>query len=228
MNDKKSKKSILKFGLILAAIVLLVVIGVILREGQATEGGAISDSDQNGGIKAVLLGETPFFYCVDGTVETFTIADVPALFDADDPFMKIWEFSVVDLDGDGEEEVILFVFGVAGDTGGRMIFHQIRDAVYGYITDSRTLVDLKTDGTYNYSDPTGMAESGIAAFLDFSETGYTVDKITYATGTYEGWDAFWADRQSVTEEAYLEAVSLQEQKQNAEWYEFNDENIATW
>lgn len=106
-----------------------------------------------------------------------------------------------------------------------MILHQIGDEVYGYITDNRTLVDLKMDGTYGYSDPTGSAEVGIAAVADFSEAGCTTDKITYATGTYEGWDAFVADHQPVTEEEYQDAVSRQDQKQNAEWYEFSNENI---
>ena len=33
--------------------------------------------------------------------------------------------------------------------------------------------------------------------------------------------------QYFSEEEYLDAVSVQDQKQNAEWYEFNDENINT-
>ena len=35
------------------------------------------------------------------------------------------------------------------------------------------------------------------------------------------------DHQTATEEAWLDAVSLQEQKQNTEWHEFNRENINT-
>lgn len=83
------------------------------------------------------------------------------------------------------------------------------------------------DGSYGYSDPTGVTEVGIVAIVDFSEAEYTVDKITYATGTHKGWDTFLADHQSVTEDEYLDAVSKQEQKQDAEWYEFSDENIST-
>lgn len=181
--------------------------------------------DQTEIFKAVLLGDSPFIYCHGGNVETMVITDVPALFDEDDPLMKIWDFSVVDLNGDGEDEVILFVVGVAGDMGGKVVFHQIGDKVYGYTTDNRTLVDLKIDGTYDYSDPTGVAEAGIATVRDFSETECIVDKITYATGTYKGWDTFVADHQSVTEEEYLDAISQQNQKQNVEWYEFTDENI---
>lgn len=184
-------------------------------------------SDQAEIFKAVLLGDSPFIYCHGGNAETMVITDVPALFDEDDPLMKVWEFSVIDLNGDGEDEVILFVVGVTGDMGGKVVFHQIGDKVYGYTTDNRTLMDLKMDGSYSYSDPTGVTEVGIAVVVDFSKAEYAVDKITYATGTYKGWDTFVADHQPVTEEEYLDAVSKQDQKQNAEWHEFTDECINT-
>lgn len=191
----------------------------------SAESGEASGSDRNEMFGAVLLGDSPFVYCSGGNTETMVVTDVPALFDGNDPFMKIWEFALVDLDGDGEDEVILFVAGAAGDMGGKLILHQIGDEVYGYATDNRTLVDLKTDGTYGYSDPTGVTEAGIAVSMDFSETGYTADKMTYATGTYDGWDTFVVNHQTGTEEEYLDALSRQDQKQNAEWYEFSDENI---
>lgn len=175
-------------------------------------------------LKSVLLGDSRFCYLSDGKIGTITIADVPSLFDANDPSMKIWQFAVVDLNRDGEDEVILFVVGAAGDAGGKVILHKIDGTVYGYITDNRTLVDLKTDGTFNYSDPTGVIEAGIAVITDFSETGYMVDKISYATGTYEGWNSFVVDYQPATEEEYQNAVSEQDKKQNAEWYDFNSEN----
>lgn len=225
MKENMSKEKIIKIILILVMTVLLVFICVGCRTGHSNESGQTSGSGRNEIFKAVLLGNSPFVYCSDGNAETMVITDIPTLFDADDPLIKIFEFSVVDLNGDGEDEVILFVAGAAGDMGGKVIFHQIGDEVYGYITDNRTLVDLKVDGTYSYSDPTGSAEAGIAEVVDFSEAGYTTDKITYATGTYEGWDAFVADHQPVTEEEYLDVVALQDQKQNAGWYEFSNENI---
>ena len=99
--------------------------------------------------------------------------------------------------------------------------------MYGYTTDNRALTDLKMDGSYSYSDPTGVTEVGIAVVVDFSEAEYAVEKITYATGTYKGWNTFVADHQPVTEEEYLYAVFQKDQKQNAEWHEFTDENINT-
>jgi hypothetical protein len=152
---------------------------------------------------------------------------VPSLFDPDDSFMKIWEFAVADLNGDREDEVILFVVGASGDTGGKVILHQSDDKVYGYLTDNRFLMDLKIDGTFNFSDPTGIMETGIAAIANFTEEGYTEDKISYETGTYKGWDTFVVDHQPATEAEYLNAVSQQDKKQNVKWYEFNHENFNT-
>ena len=110
----------------------------------------------------VLLGDAEFFFVDNGNIATSNITDVPSIFDPDDSYMKIWNFSVVDLDGDGYYEVILFVEGVAGDTGGKIILHQIGNDIYGYICDNRALVDLKTDGTFSYTDPTGVIEGELA------------------------------------------------------------------
>lgn len=95
--------------------------------GNGVVDNTVLDQDTNAKniIEAVLLGDAQFLYVSDGNTEAIGITDIPPLFDADDPYMKIWNFSVVDLDRDGEEEVILFVIGVAGDMGGKMILHQI-------------------------------------------------------------------------------------------------------
>ena len=197
----------------------------ILQNGEdGTDDDAASNSDTYAEniFKSVLLGDTEFIYVHDGNSENKNITDVPAIFDPYDSDMKIWEFTVVDLDGDGEKEVILFVVGVAGDMGGRMIFHQIGDKIYGYKTDYRTLIELKTDGTFDFSDPSGLVEGGFGTISDFSERGYTIDKISYATGTYEGWDTFVVDHQPATEEEYSDAAAIQSEKPNARWSDFTD------
>lgn len=229
------KETALVLTAILAVMVLLAFINASwwishsAKRGKASDSGQAasgnSDSAPKDILKAVLSGDAPFRYCAGGKIASMDITDVPALFDADDPFMKIWEFSVADLDGDGQEEVILYVVGAAGDMGGKMILHRIDDAVCGYSTDNRTLVDLKTDGTYSYSDPTGLAETGIAAVIGFSGDGYTVEKLACATGTYEGWDSFTLAQQSASEEEYMDMLSLQEQKPDAERHDFTAENI---
>ena len=170
--------------------------------------------------KDVLGGNAQFLYVSKGTAEPKDISDVPALFDPYDEYMRIWEFAVLDLDGDGHTEVVLSVIGVAGDMGGSLILHRIGDRIYGYPVDFRALVDLKADGTYGYSDPTGMAEGGVCSIKGFTETGYTVDKITYGQGTYAGWDTFVVDHQPATEEEFLAAEQTQQNKADAIWYDF--------
>lgn len=229
------KKMALVLTAILTVTILLAFICVSWRFRHSAESGKASDSGQTASgnsdsapkeiLRAVLFGDAPFQYCSDGKTASADITDVPAFFDADDPFMKIWEFSVADLDGDGEEEVILSVIGAAGDMGGKVILHRIDDKVYGYSTDNRNLVDLKTDGTYSYSDPTGLAETGIATVTGFSSTGYTVEILACATGTYECWDSFTLARQPADEEEFTDMLSQQETKPNVENHDFTDENI---
>ena len=200
---------------------------LVLQNGNGSVDKAVFGTDTNTGslIKDVLLGNAGFLYVADGNTEPMDITDIPFIFDADDPYMKIWYFSVVDLDRDGEAEVILLVVGAAGDMGGNMILHQIGDKVYGYICDNRTLEELKTDGTFGFSDPTGVAEGGIGEIIDFSEIGYTMDKISYGSGTHEGWDTFIVDHEPSTEEEYFNAASMQSRKPDAEWHDFTNENI---
>ena len=206
------------------AILIAIVLIVGITTACATS--AIkSEADDENIFKAVLLGDAEFLYVNNGNIEAINIIDVPSIFDPNDSDMKIWDFSVVDLDRDGGEEVILFVVGVAGDMDGKMILHQIGDEVYGYKSDNRTLVELKTDGTFEFSDPTGVVEGGFGSITDFSERGYTIDKISYGTGTYEGWNTFVVDHQPATEEEYFDAAAIQNEKPDAEWYDFTEEII---
>lgn len=203
-----------------ALAVLIVAAGTVIVFAAAPKADSPDISD-------VLLGEAPFFYAAEGTLASVSIEDVPALFDPYDSYMKIWTFALQDLDGDGNAEVILTLFGVAGDTGGHLILHRMDGRVYGYTTDSRTLVNLKTDGTYSYSDPTGAAEGGICSITDFTENGYTIDKITFGQGTYNGWESFVVNRHPATEEEFLSAETIQSEKPDTAWYDFSAENIKS-
>lgn len=192
--------------------------------GNGAVGNAALNPDAESIFNAVLLGNAQFRCVSEGNIEVMDITGVPLIF-GDDPYMEIWNFSVADLDRDGEGEVILFVTGAAGDMGGTVILHRIGGEVYGYVGDRRILEELKTDGTFGFSDPTGAAEGGIGAITDFSELGYTMDKISYGTGTHEGWDTFVVDHEPATEEEYFKAAAAQNEKPCAEWYEFTEENI---
>lgn len=186
---------------------------------------AMAPKTANKDFKDILLGDAPFLYVSEDAVESKSIHDVPALFDPYDDYIKIWDFAVQDLDGDGKAEVIFTVVGVSNDMGGHLILHQADGKVYGYPANFRTMADLKADGTFCYSDPTGAIESGICSISGFTETGITINKITYGQGTYEGFDTFVVNQQSATEEEFGTAQNAQREKPDAEWYDFTTENI---
>ena len=99
------------------------------------------------------------------------------------------------------------------------------EEVYGYKANHRKLVDLKTDGTFYYSEELGGTEDGIAVITKLSGSNMELDRLTYAKGKNGEFDTFVVDREPATEEEYLDSVSQQEKKPNAKWYEFSEENI---
>ena len=229
-TTEKRINSIMKFHkkgkLALFGAVILVVAGA------AAVFAAPGTSGRSTDIGNILKGEGEFLYASENGPVSSKIEDVPGLFDPEDPYMKIWNFAQVDLDGDDEEEAVLFVFGAAGDTGGSLVLHQMGGKVYGYRMDYRQLENLKTDGTFSYSDPTGVKEAGICAITDFTQTGFESDKVTYWTAANpeaasdEGQGGFVVDHHSATEEEYHAAEEEQVRKTDAEWYDFTDENLA--
>lgn len=224
---KERVKAIMKFkkktGVAIAFAAFIAAVGAVAAFAIAPQ----TENKDMGDFKDILQGDARFLYVAEGAAEPKSIHDVPAFFDPYDVDMKIWAFAVQDLNNDGEDEVILFVVGAAGDMGGKVILHRIDGEIYGYITDNRTLVDLKTDGTYSYSVSTGVVEGGICSIAGFTETGYTLDKITYGHGTYEGWDTFVVEHQPATEEDYFAAENRQAEKPDAVWYDFTAENIES-
>ena len=168
--------------------------------------------------KAILYGDAEF-YCYDsGTLQTVTINDVPALFNSD-PYSRIYEYAVVDLDRDGNDEVVLNIIATAGDAGGKLILHQIDNKVYGYKTDYKRLQSLKKDGTYEFQG-WSLTWDGFAQIAGFDEYKFTEDVFTYESGSYEGADTYVVDHVTSTEGAFADAKSAQFMKINAVWNEY--------
>lgn len=217
-------KAIMKFR---KKSVFAFVLALIIVIAGAVAVFAMTPKTANTELGAVLRGEISFLYVSEKAAQPKNIDDVPSLFDPSDAYMtKIWEFAVLDLDGDGTAEVILSVSGVANDMGGSLILHQINGRVYGYTANYRALTGLKTDGTFSYSDPTGVVEGGICSIAAFTETGYTIDKISYGQGDYGEWNTFVVNHQAATEEAFRAVENEQSKKPDAVWHDFAAENIA--
>ena len=187
----------------------------------------VQEGSMNNCLKNIFTDNEQFIFVEDGNGKSMFVSDIPNTFQNDDPYLKIMNFAVVDLDRDGSEEIVLKVNGVAGDMGGNVIFHEICGKVYAYRTNSRTLLSIKTDGTYTYSGWV-LTNDGCAVITAFDEKGYIEDRFTYESGDYNGADTFVVDYKQSTEEGYNKALSLQENKPDVDWHEFNDENISKY
>ncbi len=196
----------------LACILLLLITGGCARRADAAS------------VSSVLIGDASFSLADGG--EPMTIADVPGIFSLESPYARIWRFAFADLDGDGETEAVLQVIDVAGDMGGYLILREEDGAVYGYKSDYRTFEDLKMDGSFGYSSPTGT-EWGVCTVrftgdgcdmvpLFCGETGDQGESVSYTVGG-----------SPASEAEYEAAADRQRQKPDTVWYEFTGENVRS-
>ena len=173
---------------------------------------------------SALLGEQPITCYKDGKSSPVNISEVPAVFSPNGEDGKIWRFALADLDGDGENEAVLQIMDVAGDMGGFLVLHWENGEVGGYPRSYREFESLKTDGTYGFSNPTAT-EWGICTG-GFSRNEYILQTLISGK-TEDNWESigYFVYGQPATEENYNTAMAQQEEKQDAAWYEFTDENI---
>lgn len=172
----------------------------------------------------VLLGQAPFL-CVDGSGQEVPtlLPDIPLAFSPYSSYASVTEFAVLDLDGDGSREVVLLVTDVANDMGGYVILRQERGEIRGYPSHWRTFWQLKTDGTFTYSDTAGT-EEGVAS-VRFREEGLVMDKHIRCEMEALEPTAFEVDGRPVSQTEYESALEAQAQKPDAVWYELNEANI---
>ena len=225
IKDTKKTGPLLLLAVLLAVLAAAAAVSAFSRPSDP-DSGAVDPNASGPDFSDVLNGNADFLFISEGPTVSRTIEDVPALFDPDDEYMTIWDFASLDLDGDGAEEIVLSVSGVSGDMGGRLLLHRMNGRIYGYRTDSRTLVNLKADGTGEYSDPTGVSEMGICSVGQFTDTGYALNKISWAAGDYEGLNTFSVEGHPVSEEEFLTTLEKQGEKADAVWQEFTAENIG--
>lgn len=171
-------------------------------------------------MQDVLTGNQSLYYAVDGSSDfaSVNMADIPSLFNPDDDYMAIQRYTIIDLDGDGIEEAVVFVCGVAGDAGGYLVLHSSDGQVYGYRTDYRTFENLKTDGTFIYSNDLGSKE-GVAT-IEFTQDGLVITDVLSATGQAYTMDNFMMNGKKVTQEEYYAEKEKQDLKSDVEWHAY--------
>ncbi len=175
---------------------------------------------------AVLTGQKQLQYYSQQSdlVKTVDIVHVPDLFSPSSENAKIDGFAVIDMDGDGEQEVLLQITDVAGDMGGYLLLRREQGEVHGYDGSYKTFNMLKADGTFTYIS-LAVPDTGIGS-VRFHDKGYSIlplaDRHTsedFETVTYE------VGQQQATLEEYEDAMERQKEKTDAPWYPFSDEMI---
>jgi hypothetical protein len=140
---------------------------------------------------------------------------------------KPTRFAVLDMDGDKISEVVLEL-AVGSDAEFYEVLHYTNGKVYGYIRVLRGLMQLKTDGTFTYSN--SAADTGVAK-LRFEPNGGETDIILGYTKSSQNNGSisisYFINDKPVTEEVYKSFIKEQDQKKDAVWYEFSQKNIET-
>lgn len=177
--------------------------------------------------KAVLLDDGDFI-STDLQNRKIKLKDIKeAVMDEDDVTMEAAGFTVIDLDGDGVQEIVLWLkINKVSDYGFAVLRYQEGD-VYGYTLPYRSFMELKTDGSFLFSG--GAADSGIGK-LNFSEEEYTIDELYYSRSEYDFDKGLFAVRFFLkgafcTEEKYEDGMKRQEEKPDAVWYELTADNV---
>ncbi len=148
--------------------------------------------------RAILLGEGDFcdYNDKDRRINIENIKEVVT--ESEGVTAKVTKFTIIDLDGNGENEIVLWVEVNDHMDWGFVILYFQDQEVYGYPLWYRAFQDLKTDGTFYSSGGTG--NRGIRR-LKLSENGFTVEEVSDSEA-----------------ESYAS-------KPDVEWYDLTPENV---
>lgn len=178
--------------------------------------------------KAVLLNNGDFI-STDMQNKKINLTNIKEVVTDDESVtVAATKFAVMDLDNDGQNEIILWIqINSISDYGFEILRYQ-EGAVYGYTLQYREFMDLKTDGTFIFSD--GAADSGIGK-LSFSGNEYAIDKLYYSESQYNSNNElevqYIANGTPYSEEEFNNDMSHQGEKSNVKWYDLTPGNVES-
>lgn len=153
--------------------------------------------------KAILLGEEDFVR-IDyrGQDKCLNIKNINELVSEDDLAAEVTKFAIIDLDGNGENELVLWI-QYLGDRvyGYEILFYQDQE-VYGFTLPARGFMNPKTDGTFE-----------TAGGIEDSDDYYGVGRLIISEKSYKIVDA--SDSGS------------QLSKEDLGWYDLTSQSVET-
>lgn len=167
--------------------------------------------------RAVLEGEATFYSTdIDRNVDMPHIGEVLGLTFADH---LPAQFTLVDLDGDGVEELALYY--QLGNGGTIVMFHYQDGEVLGYYKFGRGFQSAKTDGIYTGSG--GAFTRYLLRITSFDRSGFEEEITAYYD--YHDPNTFMLHDQPSTEKKVTALFEQQDAKEDVTWYDLNDANI---
>lgn len=154
------------------------------------------------GYAQILQGEESFVNATDGM--KLTMDDLDRCFGLLEE-MTATRYASIDLDADGEEEVVVCVACSSSDFG-YLVLDETDERVYGHAFYIRAMHDLKADGTFAYSS--GAADSGIG-YLCLDGASAQVVEIAGLRFQADGAIHYYAGGQKVTEEVFRQIEQAQ-------------------
>ncbi len=176
-------------------------------------------------LYAVMTGESVFYET--NLKKPIYIRDLKQTVSTDDVTVEISRFAVLDLDGDGAEEAVLWLIVNGNYYYGCEVLRCQEGEVYGYLMWYRAMNSLKDDSTFRFSG--GASDHGFGR-LRFDGQTYHVEKTAYCESVTEAGEpvtvSFYVNGQKVSQEDFDLAAQAQDEKAEAAWYDFTDENIS--
>lgn len=147
--------------------------------------------------------------------------------------LEVTNFTVLDMEGDGIMEAVLEL-SYGEDPYSFEVLHYDNGTVYGYNIAYRGLEQLKEDGTFHYTNST--TDVGVQKVTKFESDIYATETLGYSqldtsdtsdTDSEETKILYFLENKSVKKELFDSFMKEQNEKEDAPWYEFTQENIET-
>lgn len=177
--------------------------------------------------RSILRGESTFFSIVaEENINLNQLNLTVAVDDSDSDMVNVSQFAILDLDGDGTEELVLQLKVYDEDGYAFVILHQQDDVIYGHTIWRRGFRDLKADGSFFFSS--GAADNGWGTLQFDGEILTRIEKArsrSYYDDDNNFFIEYFVDGTSVTEGGFTSAEYTFWAKPDATWFDFVSDNI---
>ena len=126
--------------------------------------------------------------------------------------MFVSKYSVIDLNGDGASELVLWLNRGTNEYVGFLVLYDENTTVYVHLLYYRQFSNLKEDGTFGFSG--GVSNHGIGR-IDFEGDKYTIRSLAYCESADNQNVSYFVDGKSVTKAAFEAYQSAQNSKPDA-------------